>query len=255
MDYSRQLPPEVWEMVLGKLGGRDLCNMSLVSSRHYQILDNADLWSGVNLSREKLREAGTLAVFDTKFRKVSRLCLADCCKDDFTGLFAYLAVTDTVHIVHMDLEEVDLTQLQPETVGEALARVRKINLWAAKLTRDQWVSLMTSIAVSDTPVVQQTNLGFADLTQLPAETLGMALVRVRKVSLDWARLTTEQWTTFFRQVLSTRPVILDQLSVRDRDLTAVDADLTGTALANIANLNLRSARLTVDQVIVGQIMV
>ena len=185
MEPEEILPAEVWEMIAKNLSIKDCLNLSLASYHMNRILsENPTIWSQANLSKELIRQEGIMKVFQTKFRMFKRLNLSFCRPDDCTSLFRHVLAASPLYIEQIAFADFDdkfvfydfcyddfiaanLSQVPPTLLGQALARIKKINMEKAKLSTEQWSELFSTISTSSPTSVEDVDLFEADLTKIP----------------------------------------------------------------------------------------
>lgn len=193
--------------------------MSLVSKRMREILNKASLWSDVDLSKKKIGEEGIMAVFETKFREVEKLCLGNISEEEYRPLFQHLARNRPFFIQYLNLTRVSLTEVTLKNLSKVLIKVKKITLCAIEMTTTRWSSLFTHISKA-TPMAVETlelkNIHFKKT--ISGILIGEALARVKyvklhRIHLDERYLDMQQWKGVFQGIVAATIRVVEKMTL------------------------------------------
>lgn len=160
-------------------------------------------------------------------------------------LFLRLSQVAKVSLGILNLSDLNLTDHPAETLGPALVKVKNLSLSGASMTTDQWnifFKEMTGVVLA----MERLDLSGQDLTEVETDHLGAALARVENLDLEHAELTTDQWNTLFREMKSANKV-MRSIGLSGQNLTQVNTETLGEALARVEYLDLDHAELTTGQ--------
>jgi hypothetical protein len=160
-------------------------------------------------------------------------------------LFLSLAQVAKVNLGILNLNDLNLTDRPDETLGTALVKVNNISLSGTSMTTHQW-NIFFKEMTGVVPAMERIDLSGQDLTEVETDYLGAALARVENLDLESAELTTGQWNTLFREMKSADKV-MKSIGLSGQDLTQVNTEILGEALARVEYLDLDHAELTTDQ--------
>ena len=160
-------------------------------------------------------------------------------------LFLRLSQVAKVSLGILNLSDLNLTDHPAETLGPALVKVKNLSLSGASMTTDQW-NIFFKEMTGVVPAMERLDLSGQDLTEVETDHLGAALARVEDLDLEHAELTTDQWNTFFREMKSANKV-MRSIGLSGQNLTQVNTETLGEALARVEYLDLDSAELTTGQ--------
>ena len=88
-------------------------------------------------------------------------------------------------------EHSDLSSVEPTVLSEVLVRLRSVHMSRTLLTSEQLQALFLKIAETKDSKLKELTMSEIDLSSIPGEILGQALVRLKYVQLRKTNLTPE----------------------------------------------------------------
>ena len=125
-------------------------------------------------------------------------------------------------------------------------RVRSLKL--SHCTSAELDSLFDHITTTDKLHLEELDLSYADLREVPAAATGLALSRLRQLHLRYTEMTCVHWTNLFSSIRSSRPrVVVQYLDISNTDMRSVSPEVLTQGLVSVPKINLYRARLTTLQ--------
>ena len=142
----------------------------------------------------------------------------DLSEDHSLVLFEKIASTEDIKLKRLSINH-DLSDISPDILAEAVVRLEEINMWNTELIPDQVQSIFNEIANCENLKLTNLDIGYNDLSTVPADVLVKAISRLEKVYLENIRHTPTQSHAIFtlvaeRRSSTLRYVDLDQNVVR-----------------------------------------
>jgi len=227
-----------------KLAKLSLCSSSLsaaqyglvcsyvIESKSIEVLqlDHCDL-TGVNKV--------ILANMTVKLKKGTfQGCLLQ--NDQKVAIFRRILSSSDHPLVDLDLTGIDLSQINPVLVGEAVCCIKKINLSSTYLTGDQKIQIFKS-NLSPTSKLSVLILYIVNLSQIDPSLLGSSLSRLSIVDLRHMNLLGTQKTAIISHIISSSVSELNLFSVTTLSSTT---GLLGKAVAHVPKVDLSHTALS-----------
>jgi len=251
----------------------DLCSVMRTSSYMNSVASWPNLWVGMRVNMEKVRKNGLAELYSIdRFKKIRKMKFMD--KD-----FNSEQIEMVLHDIHaspleiIDLSHINLRHVPAKLLANAVSRLQTVNLFNTDLTTKQCIQVLR-VSISSRSLVD-VNLGFVNLSGVPADLLARAVSRLQTVNLNSTHLRTEQCVKMLETSLSSRSLVdvnlgdvpsnlpvrtvshlqtvnlgyTRHLNLTSVNLSEVPADLLSKAVCHLQTVNLRYTALTTEQCI------
>jgi len=210
----------------------------------------------------KLRKLQWLNISDNSFSEVTSgslaravvtivevdLSNAELTSDQSQELMDVIRTDKLMRLEVLDLHESDeskntlndnLLDVDPVSLGEAMVRVRDVNLDGTELSTDQLLQLMEAIRSTEGRALQHLRLSHPILETVPPDMLAGALVTLEFVALGEWSLTSDQSQHLMEAIRSAKVKKMEILFLgRGMDLRDVDPVCLAEAVVSIQTVDL-----------------
>lgn len=244
-DLTDWLPREVWYKILEFLSMTDLCKVVLASKHMYSVASDPFLWSRMTVSKNKLLSEGISNLLSVeRFARVKRIYLSKTTPSihQCNHLFAIIGSGSSL-VESLDMKCVDLSDVSPESMAQAVSVVRQVNFGLTGIKTKQLTPILTSIVSSGTP--EEIDLYCVNLSEVDEDLLADAMAKLVRFNLSATDLTNAQLVKLFSSSLSSES--LKEMTMVSLDLKLVPDDVLAPAIAALTKVNLSWCQLGTAQ--------
>jgi len=236
------LPVELWTMILGLLDFPDLCSMLSVSRHIYQVGTHHLFLRKIKLSRLQLaKQIGRHGFNDLfsvtkspRFDLIQNLDLSNFFQNtrEWSNFFKKLSATKK--FPDLKLTNVNLCDVPAKLLSKAISGLCKVDLYRTRLRSGQCRAILSASLESTS--LEEINLGWNNLSNVPASILAKAVAGLRGVNLEYTWLRPIQVRKILRESLNSTS--LEELDLKEVAMSGVPPRLLAKAVCRLVRVNL-----------------
>jgi len=205
--YLSKVPPELLANSISRLQDVNLRFTALTTDQLVALLKaslSSTTLTNVSLEGAKLSEvpAELLANSISRLQVVNLSCTKLTTEQCVALLKASISSTS---LTNVNLYGANLSKVPAELLANSISRLQDVNLHLTYLTTEQCIALLKASLSSTT--LTNVDLGFVDLSEVPAELLANSISRLQEVYLCATNPTTEQCAALLNAIRSSSKTV------------------------------------------------
>ena len=199
----KNIPPEIWHLILSYLPLSDLKMVLLVCKDFYRVGTREKMWKHVILSRQKLCMFDVddeLAVIKMdRFEFKPNIDIKDYVDDTMDidesqarnicrNVLKYCRSKE--HVRELSMEEANLLHIGQDLLGDCISNLETVTFRYCKLSKEDILHIVSSISTSEH--LKSINLSSMDFSHIPSKLLEEAVKSLEKFYINHTSLNVEQ---------------------------------------------------------------
>ena len=200
-------------------------------------------WAFIELNEANFNERTQ----SQRFQNISQFSLLGVGDEKLTSFYSELLSHKSL-FGFLDICQRNVSGLSTDILCQLLTRINWVFLKKVTLSEDQVTQIVSRLAGSEQLELDSLYFVETDLSAVAAESLSRLAVRLTRLELYEAGLSSEQTVALFTTFLSSSDCKLEYLELSYNDLSAVPPDLLASAVLKIREVKISNCQLTRIQV-------